>query len=93
MDRLARKGVVPKNHYLTLASLMTGHYPIRTVLSRGYLHSVEEFGLSLDETLLPELDNLGHWNYTTVKEGFDTFFPVEDIRKYTSHSIKDSRRT
>ena len=60
VDRLARKDVVPKNHYLTLASLMTGHYPIRTVCSRGYLHPVEEFGLSLDETLLPELDNLGH---------------------------------
>ena len=95
IDRLAAEGVILENHYVlavcapTRTSLMTGRYPIRTGLWKGNLKVREEFGLRLDETLLPEMlkrngyatHGIGKWHcgtytwdHTPAKRGFDTFF-------------------
>ena len=95
MDRLAKEGVILENHIVSAicapsrASLMTGRYPIRTGFWRGNFKRDEEFGLDLDETLLPEMMkrngyathgvgkwHLGShtWEHTPVKRGFETFF-------------------
>ena len=95
LDKLAKSGVILENHYVmsvcapTRASLMTGRHATRTGFWRSNLNPAEKFGLSLDETLLPEmLKRNGYstygvgkwhcgahtWEHTPAKRGFDTFF-------------------
>ncbi|KAL5268954.1 hypothetical protein ACHWQZ_G002699 [Mnemiopsis leidyi] len=95
LDRLAKEGVILKNHIVssscspTRAALMTGRYPIRTGFWKGNIKPNEEYGLGLDETLLPEmLKRNGYvthgvgkwhlgmhtWDHTPVRRGFVTWF-------------------
>ncbi|XP_063679982.1 arylsulfatase B-like [Bolinopsis microptera] len=107
IDRLAREGVILENHYVMAvcaparATLMTGRYPIRTGFWQGNLHPTQEFGLGLDETLLPEmLKRNGYathgvgkwhcgtytWDHTPAKRGFDTYFGLFlGIQDYYTH--------
>ena len=80
---------------------MTGRYPIRTGLWKGNLKPDEEFGLELNETLLPEmLQRNGYsthgvgkwhcgmytWNHTPAQRGYDTFFGLYmGEQNYFSH--------
>ncbi|MFR9621048.1 MAG: sulfatase-like hydrolase/transferase [Rikenellaceae bacterium] len=61
IDRIARQGVQLQNYYVcpvstpTRAGLMTGRYPIQFGLMRGVIKPYMDFGLDLDEQLLPEM--------------------------------------
>ena len=95
IDRLAGQGVILENHIVSSicsparASLMTGRYGIRTGFWKGNIKPNEEFGLGLDETLLPEMlkrngyktHGVGKWHlgmhtweHTPPKRGFETWF-------------------
>jgi len=95
LDRLAGEGVILENHVVSSicspsrATLLTGRYPIRTGFWKGNIKPNEEFGLGLDETLLPEMlkrngyatHGVGKWHcgmhtweHTPPKRGFDTYF-------------------
>ena len=107
IDRLANKSVILENHIVaascspTRAALMTGRYPIRTGFWKGNIKAGEEFGLGLDETLLPEMlktngystHGVGKWHlgmhtweHTPAKRGFDTWFGLYNCQQtYFSH--------
>ena len=111
IDRLANKSVILENHIVaascspTRSALMTGRYPIRTGFWKGNIKPMEEFGLGLDETLLPEmLQRNGYsthgvgkwhlgmhtWEHTPAKRGFDTWFGLYNCQQdYFNHSFKD----
>ena len=95
IDKLASQGVVLENHIVSSicspsrASLMTGRYTIRTGFWKGNIKPNEEYGLGLDETLLPEMlkrngyvtHGVGKWHcgmhtwqHVPPNRGFDTYF-------------------
>ena len=95
IDKFAKEGVILENHYVmpqcspTRASLMSGRYAMRTGFWKGNIKPNEEWGLRLNETLLPEMlkrngyatHGIGKWHagmytwdHTPAKRGFDTFF-------------------
>ncbi|XP_068717714.1 arylsulfatase B-like isoform X2 [Montipora capricornis] len=95
LDGLANSGVILNNYYVqhictpTRSAIMTGRYPIHTGMQHSVILAAEPYGLSLNETLLPEyLKGLGYathavgkWHlgffqteYTPTKRGFDSFF-------------------
>jgi len=95
IDKLAGQGVILQNHIVSSicspsrASLMSGRYGIRTGFWKGNIKPKEEYGLALDETLLPEMlkrngymtHGVGKWHcgmhtweHTPPKRGFDTYF-------------------
>ena len=109
LDRLAKQGVILKNHIVssscspTRAALLTGRYPIRTGFWKGNIKPREEYGLGLDETLLPEmLKRNGYvthgvgkwhlgmytWDHTPAKRGFDTWYGMYLMEQnYFSHRL------
>ena len=95
IDKLASQGVVLENHIVSSicspsrASLMTGRYTISTGFWKGNIKPNEEYGLGLDETLLPEMlkrngyvtHGVGKWHcgmhtwqHVPPNRGFDTYF-------------------
>ena len=70
LDRLAASGAKLEQFYVqpvcspTRASLMTGRYPMRYGLQVGVIRPWAEYGLSLDERMLPQA--LREAGYTTV---------------------------
>ncbi|XP_063684881.1 arylsulfatase B-like [Bolinopsis microptera] len=109
IDRLANKSVILENHIVaascspTRSALMTGRYPIRTGFWKGNIKPMEEFGLGLDETLLPEMlktngystHGVGKWHlgmhtweHTPAKRGFDTWFgSYNSEQDYFKHTM------
>jgi arylsulfatase A-like enzyme len=92
IDKLAAAGTVLTQFYVqpvctpTRASLMTGRYPIRYGLQKGVIVPWAEYGLPLDEQLLPQglhragysSDIVGKWHlghfdqaYWPTSRGFD----------------------
>ena len=73
MNKLARNGVILKNHYVssicspTRASLMTGRYPIRTGYWNGNHRMDTPWGLPLKETTMAEM--LSRKGYSTHAVG------------------------
>ena len=110
IDRLASQAVVLENHIVsascspTRAALMTGRYPIRTGFWKGNIKAKEEYGLGLDETLIPEMlkrngyttHGVGKWHlgmytweHTPLMRGFDTFFGLYQMEQsYFQHTLK-----
>ena len=110
IDRLAKNSVILENHIVaascspTRSALMTGRYPIRTGFWKGNIKPMEEFGLGLDETLLPEMlktngystHGVGKWHlgmhtweHTPAMRGFDTWFGLYNCEQdYFTHSYK-----
>ena len=107
IDKFAKEGVILENHYVmpqcspTRASLMSGRYAMRTGFWKGNIKPNEEWGLRLNETLLPEMlkrngyatHGIGKWHagmytwdHTPAKRGFDTFFGLYlGAQGYRSH--------
>ncbi len=60
LDTLAYDGIILNNYYVqplctpTRSALMTGRYPIHTGLQHDVIVSSSPYGLSLNETLLPQ---------------------------------------
>ncbi len=95
MTALAEGGIILSNYYSqevctpARASLMTGRYPFHAGLQFGVIKPRDDFGLSIGETLLPEVLKsygsytnyiLGKWNlghcspeYLPTARGFDYF--------------------
>lgn len=73
LDKLAQSGAVFKQFYVqpvcspTRSSLMTGRYPIRYGLQVGVIRPEANYGLSLDERMLPIA--LREAGYTTAMTG------------------------
>lgn len=73
LDKVAAAGTVLKQFYVqpvcspTRASLMTGRYPMRYGLQVGVIRPWAEYGLPLEEQMLPE--GLRSAGYTTVAIG------------------------
>ncbi|XP_022100296.1 arylsulfatase I-like [Acanthaster planci] len=95
LDELAYSGVLLSNYYVlpictpTRSALMTGKYPIHTGMWSSVILGPQPWGLSLDETILPQLlkqrgyrtHMVGKWHlgffeeaYTPSHRGFDTTF-------------------
>ena len=73
LDKLARAGAILDAHYVqpvcspTRAALMTGRYPMRHGLQVGVVRPWAQYGLPLDEHLLPQA--LKEAGYTTAITG------------------------
>jgi len=95
IDALAYSGVILNNYYVSpvcspsRAALLTGKHPIHTGIQHGVIRPDCPYGVSLDETLLPQhLGNLGYstaivgkWHigfykkeYTPTYRGFQEFY-------------------
>ncbi|KAK6645236.1 hypothetical protein RUM43_001512 [Polyplax serrata] len=65
IDAMAYSGIILNNYYVTpictpsRSALLTGKYPIHTGLQHGVVHGSTPYGLSLNETLLPQFMKMG----------------------------------
>jgi arylsulfatase A-like enzyme len=94
MTSLAKQGIIMDNFYAqevctpSRASLLTGRYPLSVGMQYGMVAAIAEWGLSLDETILPQILkkesyathligkwHLGHYSneYLPTARGFDSF--------------------
>jgi arylsulfatase A-like enzyme len=107
IDGLAAEGVVLRQFYVqascspTRAALMTGRYPMRYGLQSGIIRPWADYGLPLDERLLPEALRdagyttalVGKWHlgsferaYWPTSRGFDHHYgPLLGAIDYFSH--------
>ena len=95
IDKMARNGVILNNYYVqpictpSRSAIMTGKYPIHTGMQHGVVHPPNAWGLSPEETLLPQYLKLqgyathavGKWHlgmfspdYLPNNRGFDSFY-------------------
>ncbi|KAF4527036.1 hypothetical protein B566_EDAN001584 [Ephemera danica] len=111
IDALAYSGVILNNYYTmpvctpSRAALMTGRHPIHTGMQHRVIFATEPWGLSLNETLLPEVLrdlgyatalvgkwHLGHFRreYTPTHRGFDSHFGFWSGRHdYYDHTAEE----
>lgn len=94
LTQLANNGIIISNYYTqevctpSRASLMTGKYPISIGMQYGEIQPTQQWGLPLNETILPQVLkrhgyknymigkwNLGHYssNYLPTARGFDKY--------------------
>ncbi|KAK6633914.1 hypothetical protein RUM44_004521 [Polyplax serrata] len=65
IDAMAYSGIILNNYYVTpictpsRSALLTGKYPVHTGLQHGVVHGSTPYGLSLNETLLPQFMKMG----------------------------------
>uniref|UniRef100_A0A336L4S7 CSON000251 protein n=1 Tax=Culicoides sonorensis TaxID=179676 RepID=A0A336L4S7_CULSO len=112
IDALAYSGIILNRYYVTplctpsRASLLTGKYPIHTGTQHDVIRAMEPWGLSLNETLLPQYLNelgykshivgkwhLGHWKraYTPLFRGFESHVGYWTGRHdYNDHTAMES---
>ena len=95
IDKLASQGLTLEDYYVqpvctpTRAALLTGKYPIHTGMQHLALFPAAPYGLSLNETILPQrlkqvgyqTHMVGKWHlgyfadpYLPTRRGFDSFF-------------------
>ncbi|XP_067686275.1 arylsulfatase B-like [Haliotis asinina] len=111
IDSLAYKGIILNNYYVspicspTRTAILTGRHPIHTGMQHGVIIGASPYGLSLNETIMPqylkELGyathivgkwHLGHYteNHTPTRRGFDSFFGFFlGHEDYYDHSAED----
>ncbi|XP_065663200.1 arylsulfatase J isoform X9 [Hydra vulgaris] len=95
IDRLATNGVVLDNYYVlpictpSRSAIMTGRYPIHTGMQQDTIYGPNPYGVSLNETFLPQYlkqqgyktYGVGKWHlgffakeYTPTYRGFDSYY-------------------
>ena len=89
MTKMAKKGIILTNYYSqevctpARASLLTGRYPITIGMQYGDVDPSENWGLPLDETLLPEiLQEEGYKTYAVGKWNLSLIHISEPTRPY-----------
>ncbi|XP_048238382.1 arylsulfatase B-like isoform X3 [Haliotis rufescens] len=94
LDKLAYNGILLNNYYVspictpTRSALMTGRHPIHTGLQHGVIGESTPYGLSLNETIMPQyLNELGYASHIVGKWhlGFFTKNHVPTMRGFDSH--------
>eukprot|EP01035_Chromulina_nebulosa_P017410 gene17410-22959_t len=82
LTQLAQSGIIMKNYYAqevcspSRASLLTGRYPASVGMQYGLVAIDDAWGLSLDETLLPQvLKSNGYTNYALGKWHLGNYSP------------------